>query len=87
MEVNLVTIHVRHVTVQGGNVMSVEVHDYTNNEMLSKINDLIHSARDRELMKYRLIDGFTQEQLAEEFDLSVRQVQRIIYKYQKLLLL
>jgi len=67
--------------------MLVEVHDYTNDEMMSKINNIIHSVRDRELMKRRLIDGLTQEQIAEEFDLSVRQVQRIIYKYQKLLLL
>jgi DNA-directed RNA polymerase specialized sigma subunit len=63
------------------------MNEYTNDEMCLKINNLIHSIRDRELMKCRLIDGLTQEQIAEKFNLSVRQVQRIIYKFQKVLLL
>lgn len=61
--------------------------DYTNSEVEVLINELIHSERDRALMKRRLIDGLTQEQLAEEFDLSVRQVQRLIYKLQEKILL
>jgi DNA-directed RNA polymerase specialized sigma subunit len=67
--------------------MWAEVRNYTNEEIREKIDNLIHSERDRELMKRRLIDGITQEALAEEFDLSVRQVQRIIYKSQKILFL
>jgi DNA-directed RNA polymerase specialized sigma subunit len=63
------------------------VRNYTNEEIREKINSLIHSERDRKLMERRLIDGITQEALAEEFDLSVRQVQRIIYKSQKILFL
>ena len=63
------------------------VRNYTNEEIREKIDDLIHSERDRKLMERRLIDGITQEALAEEFDLSVRQVQRIIYKSQKILFL
>jgi DNA-binding transcriptional regulator LsrR (DeoR family) len=61
--------------------------DYTNSEIEALIDDLIHSERDRKLMKRRLIDGITQEKLAEEFDLSVRQVQRLIYKLQEKILL
>lgn len=61
--------------------------EYTNSEMLLRINELIHSERDRVLMKRRLIDGITQEKLAEEFDLSVKQVQRLIYKLQEKVLL
>jgi DNA-directed RNA polymerase specialized sigma subunit len=63
------------------------VRNYTNEEIREKIDNLIHSERDRKLMERRLIDGITQEALAEEFDLSVRQVQRIIYKSQKILFL
>lgn len=63
------------------------VRNYTNEEIREKIDNLIHSERDRKLMERRLIDGITQECLAEEFDLSVRQVQRIIYKSQKILFL
>lgn len=61
--------------------------DYTNSEVEALIDDLIHSERDRKLIKRRLIDGITQEKLAEEFDLSVRQVQRLIYKLQEKILL
>ena len=37
-----------------------------------------HAQRNRNLMKRRLIDGLTYEELAEEFDLSVKQVGNII---------
>lgn len=44
-----------------------------------------NAERDREILKRRLIDGCTYEKLAEEFDLSVRQVSNIIYKRQDIL--
>lgn len=56
--------------------------DYTNSEISEIIDEYVHSERDRALLKRRLIDGITQERLAEEFDLSVRQVQRLIYRLQ-----
>ena len=34
----------------------------------------------RKILKRRLIDGITYERLAEEFDLSVAQIKRIVYK-------
>lgn len=39
-----------------------------------------YAERDRAIMRRRLIDGVCYEPLAEEFDLSVAQVKRIIYK-------
>lgn len=54
--------------------------EYTNSEILSAIEDRIHSERNRAILKRRLIDGLTYERLAEEFDLSVTQVKRIVYK-------
>ena len=54
--------------------------EYTNSEIALAIDERIHSIRDRALLKRRLIDGLTYEKLAEEFDLSVSQVKRIIYK-------
>ena len=60
--------------------------DYSNSEISEIIDEYIHSERDRALLKRRLIDGITQERLAEEFDLSVRQVQRLIYKLQDIVL-
>ena len=55
--------------------------EYTNADVENRIADLIHSERDRRIMQRRLIDGIRFEPLAEEFDLSVRQVKRIVYKY------
>lgn len=54
--------------------------EYTNSEITLAINEYIHSARDRDILKRRLIDGICFEPLAEEFDMSVSQVKRIIYK-------
>ena len=39
-----------------------------------------HAKRNRELIYRKLFDGITYEALAEEFDLSVSQVKRIITK-------
>ena len=55
--------------------------DYSNSEISEIIDEYVHSERDRALLKRRLIDGVTQERLAEEFDLSVPQVKRIIQKW------
>lgn len=57
--------------------------EYTNTEISDRIDDLIHSERDRKILKRRYIDGIYLEPLAEEFDLSVRQIKNIIYKHEK----
>ena len=54
--------------------------EYTNSQVEKVIDEYIHSERDRKILKRRLIDGICYEPLAEEFDLSVRQVKSIIYK-------
>ena len=54
--------------------------EYTNSGIILLINEYIHSERDRKILKRRLIDGLTYENLAEEFDLSVTQIKRIVYK-------
>lgn len=56
--------------------------EYTNSEIGNAIDEVIHSERDRAILKRRLIDGICYEPLAEEFDLSVRQVKQIVYKAQ-----
>ena len=60
----------------------MKIPDYTNSELIALIDERIHSERDREIMTRRLIDGLTQDMLSEEFGLSTRQIQRIIYKAQ-----
>lgn len=54
--------------------------EYTNSQISHLIDEYIHSERDRALLKRRFIDGICYEPLAEEFDLSVVQVKRIVYK-------
>lgn len=57
--------------------------DYTNSEIALAINEYIHSERDRAILKRRLIDGICFEPLAEEFEMSVRQMKRIVYLNQE----
>lgn len=54
--------------------------EITTSEMLALIDEYVHRERDRHILKRRLIDGIIFEDLAEEFDLSVRQVKRIVYR-------
>ncbi len=59
---------------------------YTNSQISQVIDEYIHSERDRKILKRRFIDGIIFDQLAEEFDLSVRQVKNVVYKSEKMLL-
>lgn len=54
--------------------------DMSCSELTVLINEWIRNERDREILKRRLLDGITYERLAEEFDLSVRQIKTIVYK-------
>lgn len=54
--------------------------DYTNSQISFLIDEHIHHALHRKMLKDRLIDGMTYEQIAEKYDMSVRQTKNIIYK-------
>lgn len=57
--------------------------DLTNKELADIIDLSVRGSnaeRNRAMLKDRLIDGITYEKLAENYDLSVRQTQRIIDK-------
>lgn len=56
--------------------------ELSNSRIAALIDEWIRSERDRAILKRRLIDGICYEPLAEEFDLSVPQIKRIIYKGQ-----
>lgn len=57
-----------------------KIKEYSNSEIILAIEEYIHSERDRAILKRRLVDGITYERLAEEFELSVAQIKRIIYR-------
>lgn len=44
-----------------------------------------NAERNRAILKRRLFDGITYERLAEEFDMSVRQIKTIVYKNEDIL--
>lgn len=54
----------------------------TNTEIARRIDERIHHERNRRILKRRLIDGVCYEPLAEEFEMSVRQVKNIVYRAQ-----
>ena len=63
--------------------------DYSRTQIETAIDEWIvgkNAERDRKILKRRLIDGICFEPLAEEFDLSVIQIKRIVYKHEKKLL-
>lgn len=57
----------------------------TNSQIAERISEIIHSKRDREIMRLKLIDGLTLEQTAEVVEMSVPQIQRIVKHYTKLI--
>lgn len=59
--------------------------DYTNSQIAEMIDEYIHHERNRAILKRRLIDGICYEPLAEEFDMSVRQIKEIVYRSQSAL--
>jgi AraC-like DNA-binding protein len=60
--------------------------DYSRTEIEHAIDEWIigkNAERNRAILKRRLIDGICYEPLAEEFNLSVSQVKRIVYKLEQ----
>lgn len=54
--------------------------EYSNSRIRDIIAEYVHNERDRAILCRRLIDGLTLERLAEEFDMSVSQIKRIVQK-------
>lgn len=59
--------------------------EYTNTQIRELIAEWIHSERDRRILERRLIDGITFEKLAEEFDMSPRQIVNVVKKNENFL--
>ena len=50
-------------------------------EMQSLIEDLCIKPKYRDILKLRFLDCLTYEEIAEQVDMSDKQVKRIVYKY------
>lgn len=59
--------------------------DITREDLERCIDQYIFSELYRAVLKRRLLDGIKYEPLAEEFDLSVRHVKRIVYQAKEIL--
>lgn len=59
--------------------------EYTNSQAREAIAEHIHSERNRRILERRLIDGIVIEKLAEEFELSPRQIKNILRKNEEIL--
>ena len=57
--------------------------DYSRTEITETIDEWILNEKHRAILKRRLLDGICYEPLAEEFDMSVTQIKRIVYKGQE----
>lgn len=66
--------------------MNMEIYDLDRYQWEALIDRWIFNQRDRAIIKRRLLDGICFEPLAEEFNLSVRQIQTIVYRCQNKLL-
>lgn len=58
----------------------MNLQDLSRSQISGLIDEWIFSERDRSILKRRLLDGICYEPLAEEFNLSVRQVKNIVHK-------
>ena len=59
-----------------------KIAEYTNSGIAHVIDEYVHSERDRAIIKRRLIDGVSIEQLAEEFNRTPRAMQSRVAKLQ-----
>ena len=59
--------------------------DYSRTELSNAIDEWILNEKHRAVLKSRLIDGLTFEKLGEMYDMSPRQIKRIVYRTQETL--
>ena len=59
--------------------------EYSNSQAREVIREFIHSERDRRILERRLIDGVVFERLAEEFEMSPRQIRTIVHRNETIL--
>lgn len=66
--------------------MNLYDYDISASEVRRIIDEYIFNEKYRDILKRRFVDGRTYEQLAEEFELSDRQIKNIVLKHSRLIL-
>lgn len=59
--------------------VKLQENNLSRSEWESLIDEWIFNEKHRQILKRRLLDGICYEPLAEEFNLSVRQIKSIVY--------
>ena len=54
--------------------------ELTNSELAEMIGEHIHSERDRQILRMKLIDGLTYEKIAENVQMSPRYIRALVKK-------
>lgn len=65
--------------------VNMDLNELSANDIEYLIEQYIHNQVHREILKRRLLDHVIFDDLAEEFNYSVRHVKRIVYKNQDIL--
>ena len=73
----------RFVDMEGDDIMRADAFSLSRAEWIELIDLWIFNETDRSILKRRLLDGRTYEQLAEEFNYSDRQIKTRVYKAEK----
>lgn len=73
----------RFVDMEGDDIMRADAFSLSRAEWIELIGLWIFNETDRAILKRRLLDGRTYEQLAEEFNYSDRQIKIRVYKAEK----
>jgi hypothetical protein len=60
--------------------------DLSRSDLEKIIDEWVFNERNRNIIKRRLLDGICYEPLADEFNLSVRQVKNIVYKTENIII-
>ena len=63
----------------------MRMEEISNSQLSELIDEWVKGERNRAILKRRLIDCICYEPLAEEFNLSSKQIKNIIYKQQTIL--
>jgi DNA-directed RNA polymerase specialized sigma24 family protein len=68
-----------------GEEMKAEETGLPRSEISALIDEWIFSARDRNIMRLRWLDGLRYDDIADEMELSTRHVKNIVYKCENIL--
>ena len=71
------------VDMEDEDIMRADAFSLSRKEWIELIDSWIFNDTDRAIMKRRLLDGRTYEQLAEEFNYSDRHIKTRVYKAEK----